>query len=64
MTKDNRDPKALGEKLLYAAQHRRAHGDHTKSLSFVADHAPIGVSDYPDETTLDKYGDPREIPHD
>lgn len=61
--KDLRDPTELGQKLLYAAQHRRAHGDNTKALSFVADHAPLNVPDYDHNPgPIEKYGDPTKLP--
>lgn len=62
-SRDLRDPTELGNKLLYAAQHRRAHGDKTKPLSYVADHAPLGVPDYANsQGPIEKYGDPTKIP--
>ena len=63
MTKDNRDPVVLGHKLLNMTL-PIADGQPRPPLSEIADHAPLHAPDYPDETTLDKYGDPREIPHD
>ena len=56
--KDNRDPRELGLKLLYA----REYVDRCFPMSKIADHGPHQVGDYRDETTLEKYGDPRLLP--
>lgn len=71
---DKRDPTELGLKLLEArseeVHYRQRTGplDGFKNLGQriplheLADVAPLHVHDYRDETTIEKYGDPRRIP--
>lgn len=59
---DKRDPKLLGEKLLGFRPMRKYAGH---GLSVVADGIEMHmypVPDYRDETTIEKYGDPRLLP--
>lgn len=54
--KDNRDPNLLGLKIL---EQRKS---PTCPLSQVIAHLQLHVPDYQDETTIEKYGDPRLLP--
>lgn len=67
MSRDMRDPQALGERLLRDAPHARsafALPEHPISLSEVYDvHvAWMTLPDYRDEDTIAKYGRPQDIP--
>ena len=56
MAADKRDPAALGNLLLVMAF---LHGSVRAAYDRSSFH---GVPDYRDETTLEKYGDPRSLP--
>lgn len=56
--RDLRDPRVLGAALLAG----RAGVDPCFGLSRVADHMPLRVPNYRDQTTIQKYGDPRLLP--
>ena len=63
--RDLRDPGKLGEMLLRLhAAPSSVYPSH-KPLHYTANVAPphtLNVPDYRDETTLEKYGDPRDLP--
>lgn len=58
--KDNRDPKLLGEKIFAHRSPNTRKAD--LRLSQIIDYMPLNVPDYRDESTIEKYGDPRLIP--
>lgn len=70
MVRDQRDPKLLGQALLEFRELHCSGPDHPSDCRLTRVHdwfenpdvAPV-IPDYPDETTIEKYGDPRLLPH-